>query len=163
MRNRNRLFHYTTRNALSSILQDGSIKASTALIDPNERPAIWCSYNPIWEKTANKNWVDPKTNKLHLLNKQQTHERYGLVRFEVSPSSAPYTWSEFRHMSGISRRTFRLLKKVNHRLGINEDSEWRISFKPIQRDSWLSIEVWDGNEWQLHDDTIEEGGVAYGT
>ena len=157
MENSKRLYHYTTREALSSILRDKKIKPTEVLIDPNERPAVWCSYNPVWEETANKSFLDPYTNTIIFLNREQTHLMSGgLVRVEVSPSSALYNWTAFKRLSGISKKSFESLKKVNHKLGINADSEWRVSFEPIQRNSWLSIEIWDGDEWQSYDINLEE-------
>ena len=144
-----RLFHYTTMNALSSILKDGEIKPSTAFIEKIESPAVWCSFNPIWEETANKGYFQPSKNLVIPLTKEQTHELSGgLIRFEVSPESAPHNWSGFRKKSGISRNAFRSLEKINRYLGINAQRNWRISFCPIHEDSWKSIEFWDGKEWK---------------
>ena len=71
----------------------------------------------------------------------------GLVRIEVTPEAAPYTWDDFKRLSGGSEKVLRALVRAARKDGANP-KEWRVSFEPVKVQDWLSIEIWDGKRWE---------------
>jgi hypothetical protein len=142
-----RLFHYTTRDRLAHILADGIIKQATDCLQPRVKPAAWCSYNQLWEETANKGWMQPSGHRVSL-NKQQTHELCGgLARIEVDPDAVPYDWAAYKILSGWESHLLRGLADIGVAMGM-ATSDWRCSFKPIPSEKWRAIELWDGEQWR---------------
>lgn len=140
-----RLFHYTVVPYLPSIIRSGAIRLATELVPPGERPAVWCSYNPEWEETANKCTAYPG-GRIVRETRRSTHTRYGLARIEVDPASCPFDWKVFVARSGVDLNVAESLYKTALKGGARP-SEWRVSFKPITSDQWVAIEVYDGEDW----------------
>ena len=46
------LYHYTTGTRLRSIVNSGTIKRTTAKIEPHEKPVAWFSTQDQWEPTC---------------------------------------------------------------------------------------------------------------
>jgi hypothetical protein len=142
-----RVFHYTTLHCYRLIDADGVIKPATAHVPKNERPAVWFSTNPVWEPTTDKlillsdgSWRRATTQELI-----EAHE--GLVRIEVAPASAPYSWNEYKIRSGITAKVARGL----YRVALAQRSrpgQWFVSFNPVPRDQWLEVELSQGAEWR---------------
>src|SRR5918912_908845 len=89
------LYHYTVGQYLPAIIESEEIRPATALIANGEKPAVWFSTNPVWEQTCNKLWQD-STGRIRGLNNRQTMEKCGgLVRIQIAPEAAPYTWQDF--------------------------------------------------------------------
>ena len=81
----------------------------------------------------------------------EAHRDEGLARIEVSKDAAPHNWNHFVAISGIKEREARRLVTVAKEGGASP-SEWRVGFEPVPRDKWLSVEVWDGEEWVAYRD-----------
>jgi hypothetical protein len=142
-----RIFHYTVGIRLLKILEDQKIKCATAFIGKKEKPVVWFSTNQEWEKTANKMWNDKK-GRLISLSKEETEELgNGLVRIEVTPETAPYTWEDYKQKARVDRRILSGLYKVAKDQGA-DPREWRVSFVPVKMENWLSVELWDGEKWK---------------
>lgn len=142
-----RLFHYTVGTYLPNIIRDGKIKPATAWIDDGEKPAVWFTTNEDWEECCNKCWAE-KDGPIRFLSKEETKiAGKGLIRIEVIPEAAPYTLEDFRLLSGISKKSYQSLRRLVRKTGANPEREWRVSFEPVEMDQWLSIEVWNGQEW----------------
>jgi hypothetical protein len=141
------LWHYTCGDRLELILKSGEIRPATAGIEKGERPAVWFSSNPVWEETANKLRLDSWTGEVRSLTKQETHEYAGgLARIAVSPETAPVNWERFCRESGASTKMLAGLKKAAYSMS-SHPSQWFVSFSPVRREKWLSIELWDGKKW----------------
>lgn len=136
------LWHYTVGRYFESILADGYIKPTTAYITPGERPAVWFSLNQDWEQTANKLWLN-NDGTVRALTRDETRSMGGgLVRFGVSPRTAPFNWRQFVTKSRIDRRVARAVVDVAHKQG-SDPAQWRVSFDPVPRKLWLAVDVWD--------------------
>jgi hypothetical protein len=144
-------------------LETEVIKVASAGVADGETPAAWFSTNPVWEMTCNKLWQDGRSGQIFRLSKNKTMQvGKGLVRIEVHPEVAPYTWKDFLRMSGISRSTARGMLDIAKMVGANP-WEWRASFEPIEMDYWLNVEGWNAetrrwesiNSEQLDVESIE--------
>jgi hypothetical protein len=143
-----RVFHYTVKAKLQAILESGELRAAVAYVPAGERPAVWFSTNPWWEETANKMWKD-KAGTVHRGDRRSTEQLgNGLIRIEVAPETAPVTWTEHKRSGkGPSRKDTQTLEKVA-RLDGADPSQWRLSYEPVPRDKWLTIELWNGVSWE---------------
>jgi hypothetical protein len=142
-----RLFHYTIVRYLPAIIISGEIRTAGDYMGIDERPAVWCSYNQDWEKTAKKFSVDEISGRVRSGTKESTHlENGGLARIEVHPQSCPFDWRYFVANSRIDPDLARSLYKAGIKDGAHP-REWRVSFEPIASDQWIAIEVYDGEDW----------------
>jgi hypothetical protein len=149
-----RVFHYTVGKRLLKILEDGEIKFATAFIGQKEKPVVWFSTNQEWEQTVNKGSQD-KQGRIMGRTKEETEEMgKGLIRIEVAPQTAPYTWEDYKLNAGVDKN---ILSALEHTAKDQEADprEWRVSFETVKSDQWISIEKWDGKEWKfLKNDAI---------
>ncbi|NQT56178.1 MAG: hypothetical protein HQ551_08120 [Desulfobacteraceae bacterium] len=117
-------------------------KTSYGLVPKKVKAAVWFSTNPIWEETANKKYLDSDGN-IHSGTKEITHIiGGGLLRIEVFPEAAPYDWEDYKRKSGDKKRMLKGLDTVARKMGADPE-EWRVSFKPVPREKWITVEVWD--------------------
>lgn len=145
-----RLFHYTVGACLPQIIRSGEIKLATAFVNKGEKPAVWFSTNPVWEQTANKMLFDKDTGRLINLDKEGTALwGNGLVRIEIVPEAAPYTWWNYKRLSRAKKKILRGLYEVAMKDGA-DPKEWRVSFEPVRAEFWLAIEIWSAEkkEWE---------------
>jgi hypothetical protein len=141
-----RLWHYTTAQRLEAIARDGVLRQAVAGVSGRERPAVWFTTSAEWEPTANKirRLAD---GTLHALSTEETaFHGGGLVRFEVATDVAPVTWVEHRRKGGIAKRMADALEKAARRVGSNS-SDWRLSYTPVPRQNWLSVELFWSGAW----------------
>jgi hypothetical protein len=144
----NNLFHYTIREHLEKILSDGFIRQATIGVPGNVKPVVWCSLDPVWEQTANKQLRNGDSGQLISLDMKGTHNySRGLVRIEVQSAAAPHDWDEYKRQSGDTRRMLKALYDLANQSGASPRS-WRCSFQPILRVDWVRIEYWNGSGWQ---------------
>jgi hypothetical protein len=139
-------WHYTTGNRLPLILESAVIRPATTGVPAGEHPAAWFSTNRVWEETAIKPYLDYAG---HLrLGTRETTALYngGLVRIEVAPETAPHDWTAFKKLSGITSKAARSLEQAAAEAGASPH-QWYVSFAPVPREKWLSIERWDGEAW----------------
>jgi hypothetical protein len=139
-------YHYTIGKYLPSIIQDGQINL-THLGNPGKKlhSAVWISTNELWEETACKSWYNV-LNQRCKGDRAMTHHLYGgLIRIEVKPETAPFDWQYFVKKSKISGRLRRLLVRNGVSSGANP-SQWYVGLKPIKKEDWLKIEIFDWAE-----------------
>jgi hypothetical protein len=142
------LYHYTTRECLKLIQADGQIRQVSEFVPAGEKPAVWFSFEPEWEETANKPVADPQ-GQLTRGTKETTHALAGgLVRIAVKPEAAPIDWTQYKKLSGISADNARSVFNAALSCGMSVKN-WRSSFEPVPESEWISIEYWDGREWRL--------------
>jgi hypothetical protein len=122
------LWHYTKRSRLVSILRSGVILVSATGFEVSARPAVWFSRHPEWEATVGN------------------HPR---ARIGVAPETAPYDWQAFQNLSGVGALTAEGLALAAEEMG-GDPNHWFVSFEPVPRDKWLSVEVHhDGGKWHV--------------
>jgi hypothetical protein len=140
-----KIWHYTVGQHLPKIIESKQIKLAT--IGVREKPAVWFSSNPIWERTCNKLWQD-STGAVRQLSKEETHLKgSGLVRIRIKPEAAPHNFQVFKRISRISNTAAKRLTEKAKLLGA-KPQEWWISFEAVPQSEWLDIEVWDGMNWK---------------
>ncbi len=135
-----RVWHYTVGQCLRSILDTLAITPATEGVPPGELPVVWLSAHPLWEPTANKGRKGPNGEIIRLSKEETAAYGEGLYRIEVSPEAAPYSWEDFRRLSGVSSRLAKSLARIARQCGSNYH-DWRISFEPITAEKWLSVEI----------------------
>jgi hypothetical protein len=139
------LWHYTVYLRWVDIAASGTLRPATALLGARERPVVWFSMNPVWEETANKSWQN-RIGWRRLTRAETEVKGLGLVRIAVAPEVAPYTWEDFKRLSGIARSDSRRLEAVAREDGASL-AEWRVSFEPVRREHWSSVERWVHTTW----------------
>jgi hypothetical protein len=123
-----RLFHYTSSFRLKSIIGEGLIRQSTALVSAGERPVVWLSEEEEWEPTASTGLGWP-------------------VRIEVKRQAAPLGMDGFEKQSGVDPVIWQALVTVAKRNGANP-FRWRASFDAISHNDWLTVEVKTKQGWK---------------
>lgn len=144
----NKKYHYTCGARLGNIIYDGEIMLTDFWRPGKKRElAVWVSTNKFWEETANKLVVDKYGNILNR-SREVTHQYAGgLARIEVRPESAPFNWKHYVKKSKIPHLVRRAFEMSGAHVGANP-SQWYASFKPIKKEDWLNIEVFD---WEVHE------------
>jgi len=144
------VWHYTAgTNHFQGILGDRVIKLSTILVDRGERPAVWFSQSPLWERTAtvDRYWsIRPTEVMLEEMLEEMLSDGIPLMRIAVLETTAPVRWKDFKRTSGISFLTAKSLEKSAYDNGSNPWL-WRCSFAPVPFDDWVSVEVYQRIGW----------------
>ena len=142
-----RVFHYTVVNYLPAIFERKMLMPTAK--DSEKEQAVWFSTNPEWEETANKAYHSGDGIPIEG-NKWDSYKIYGgLARIEVAPEIAPYNWEQYKKKSNIPMEKAQEIEA--HAAKYNADpGEWRVSFEPVSKDNFLSIEVldWDNQVWE---------------
>jgi len=141
-----RLFHYTTALSLEPIMKSGKILPATKYVPAGEKPAVWLSLEPEWEPTANKKIMLPDGSSVTPRGIEELSGYLTPIRFEVLPEYFSSNWNDFKRQSGIDPKTAQALELVAYDQRA-DPSKWRISFKPISSDFWVSIEGWVDGKW----------------
>ena len=136
------LWHYTVGIYLDKILRDGMLlteaKTTAEELFRGQVGALWFSSNELWERTAGKG--ESRTM-------QENHELYGgLVRFGVEPADDLLPWAKFRRVNGMSGKMAKGLARTGRAAGACP-GEWYVSLKPVPKERWVAIEIWDGGQW----------------
>lgn len=145
-----RLFHYTIGRHLARIVGDGRLNPSEPF-SGTQVTGVWLSANPVWEEAVVKSVL--RDGARVALSKQEIHALgQGLARFEVAGGDHICTWQEFVVRSGIDADLVRHLE-VSGRARGADPAEWYTAMRPIPRDEWLALSLWDAdsNEWQSVD------------
>ena len=145
-----RLWHYTTAERIDEIIESGEIRTSKHnATSRKEKPTVWVSSNPLWERTATKMIIDEMGNRKTLSMAEQ-HELIGLGRIEVYNDTPDlFTWHRFKNYIAPKKHIAREMEAVGIKKGANP-SEWYGSHEPIARLDWIKAEIWDGKQWQVH-------------
>ena len=141
-----RCWHYAVASRLGPILQDRELKPMVAMVPPSEKPAVWCSTDPVWELTANleRQWPDGTTTRL--TRDETAHVGQGLIRIEIAAENVPITWKDHKAEGGVPTADARRLEKAARGWGA-DPRDWRISYEAIPLEQWVRIETWDGSTW----------------
>lgn len=139
-----KLWHYTSKDRIDTILDSEVINLATAGVPDRERPAVWLSSNPIWENTATKGVVENGIRRS--VTKDEMDSLCGLARIEVEIFSGIINWKHFKRVSGIKNSSASALESS----GLNKNAnpkEWFTSFKPISIDYWIKAEILVDGKW----------------
>jgi hypothetical protein len=151
-----RKFHYTVSAYLGSILESRAIKPATAFTPIKRHRAVWLSSNPVWEQTANK-LVRSDGGKIRKLDMAGTAEiGGGLVRIEVDPKAAPYSFRDYIRRAKVSKKIEAAL--ISAAVGMGADpAEWYVRFTAVKIEDWLDVEVfnWPAVVWESLNQLIE--------
>ncbi len=141
------LYHYTVQSHLPTIVATGQIALATIGLPQGERPVVWLTASPRWEETANKSMGSPD-GKIRHLNRMQTMEAFGLARISVAEACGTHDFEGWRNASGVAPKMAEVLLALA-RQKASPVKLWRVSFTPIPRAQWISVEVYDtgGKEW----------------
>lgn len=140
------LWHYTTGQAIHSILTAARIKPTGIGIAPGEKPIVWFSTEQFWEPTVVKGYREPDGKIVQLGMKGILDRGFGLFRIGVAPSTAPYRWAELKENSGMPQVHARRLVQLAKQWGANP-SRWRGSLETVHSESWTAFEQFDGQQW----------------
>jgi hypothetical protein len=78
--------------------------------------------------------------------RETTDRFFGLGRVAIALATAPIDWVEFRRVSGVDPKMAKGMAVAAW--DAQSDPElWRVSFEPVEREAWLSVERWDGARW----------------
>ncbi len=142
-----RVFHYTVVNNLPAIFERKMLMPTEKT--NKEEQAVWFSTNPEWEETANKAYHSGDGIPIEG-TKWDTYKIYGgLSRIEVAPEIAPYNWEQYKKRSKVSQKKSQEIE--GYAAKCNADpKEWRVSFEPVHKDNFISVEVldWDNQVWE---------------
>jgi hypothetical protein len=159
-------YHYTVKAHLESIIADKVIRLASTGGDAGERLGAWFSTNPLWENTVSKAcwtglWLSLKDHYELSQGREAlvVDEGTGTARIEfvvapefqpariaVDAAVCPYTWNDYKRLSGVSKKIARGLYEGALAHGAHP-GEWRVSFEPVPSDKWLALEVYDGKTW----------------
>lgn len=136
------------------------IELATAGIPENEKPAVFFSYNQIWEPTCNKLLKKIGSNILIRSTFEQMKE-IGIARIAVNENSVPYNVYEYKRLSGINNKNWKHFIKLAKELHSNID-DYRVSFEPIHKNNWLKIETFNKttNIWETIIDFTHLPGIT---
>ena len=141
-------YHYTVGIYLSHIIESEQIMLATIGFRKKREHAVWVSTNELWEETANKDFRLPD-GIIVFGDRELTHFKGGgLARIEVKSKAAPFNWMSYVKKSKIPGKLKRGLGAVAKEVGSNP-SDWYVSYEPIKKDDWLSIELfnWETQSW----------------
>ncbi|WP_282055682.1 hypothetical protein [Maribacter luteus] len=141
-----KFYHYTHSKALSDILDSGYIKLATASVyGKKEKAVAWVSTNEHWEHTATKMVVDKNGMNPVSLTFEQQLQTFGCTRIQVK-NKGLQTWAKLKHTARMDLNTAALMEVSGIKNG-GHPSEWFGSLKPIRKEDWLGIEIFENGEW----------------
>lgn len=151
-----RVFHYTIGYKMPSIVESRHIRLSMCGLDrvtysgmpvnqyvnadvtvrrDNAKPAVWCTVSEVWEELASKVGAHGKA----YTRKEIAKYCEGCYRIEVVPEAAPYTWKEWKAMSGAKREIVQEME-MRARQVKSRPVDWRVGFEPIPDSKWIGFE-----------------------
>lgn len=137
------VYHYTTGTKLKLILNSGSIKPSSARIEPHEKPVSWFSTQDQWEPTATKVPVPGMAGQLITAQAQG-----GLARIKVPGTCAPYIFPQLPLVAGTKPSVCIGLLVAGLELGSDPDT-WRFTPEAVPASFFREVEFFDfaSNQW----------------
>jgi len=158
-------YHYTKGCYLGSIVKDGIIMPSTALVEKKEKPAVWLSKNPEWEIACNigiiingENLIEGQSYSLDEIDSVTATNDYmkkeiGMCRILISETLPTISWAKFKYISGISEIVYNAIDRYSKNIGCPVD-QWLCTFIPISKEHWEGIEMFVDDKWIRWDEKI---------
>jgi hypothetical protein len=149
------LYHYTTGDALVSILQESVLTPTT--IEPgnlNEVPTVIFSANPVWEKSRFRSGIT-KDGHIVIMDRDMMIEHcQGIFRIVVPADAAPLDWYGIKEHAKLSQKTIDSLYELHVRVGA-KTSEWFASTSPVTQETWIDVQTWKDDQWVSLLDLVE--------
>lgn len=142
--NKTKYYHYTPEIRIPEIIESGKINLATVYVYGKEKPCVWLSTNPIWEKTASK-MASNSYGMLTQLNFEEQLEMFGCARIEVKSSNL-IPWKKLKHVAEIDAKLADALEYVGKKRGA-DPVEWYGSLSPIGINDWIKIEIYKNGKW----------------
>ena len=142
--NKLRFYHYTSAGRLPKILESGNIYLSRNYIGKKEKPGVWLTTSPEWERTSTS--MIMKDGVLTSLSEEEMYLNHGWGRIEVKPSPSFVNIKKFGKTSNIDPRVLQSLIQTGIAKGSNPD-DWYMSYIPILSRYFLSVEMNIKKEW----------------
>lgn len=147
------LWHYTTSVHIQEIFNSGALKPTAIRVDKGERPALWFSTNPDWERTVSKRLkIDGVEGGITPPLQRDELAKAGItpVRIKVDAGSVRVVdWKRFKQVSGIRIQTAQSLEESAMKEGANP-SEWYATFDQVPLDKWTTLDFWIDDHWVSH-------------
>ena len=147
MEEKNLIWHYTSVNHLKNILLSATLETSRFEKKFGlKKPSLWFSLNQEWEPTATKDVVNGLGKRISL-TKEKQHELMGLARIGILKTSSLITWAKYKHVCGLALSVTNNMEEHGINLG-SDPKDWFCSFVNVPKRLWMSVQKWDGTEWQ---------------
>ena len=141
------VWHYTvSERHCRGILSSKVVNTSTAFLEKDERPAVWFTQDPVWERTASVGPYWFFDGPVELILGRMVADGLPVMRIGVLETTAPIKWIDFKKVSGISPLMARQLEKTAHQRGSNPWL-WRCSLQPVPSEKWISVQTYSGGDW----------------
>lgn len=138
-----KIWHYTTKNHIQKIISSGAIVPATANVPKWERPAVWLTSSPSWEPTATKAVRLPDGTARKMTSDELL--KYGPCRIQVVPGVYLHPWTAKTQKK--MRMASDWIRPLESESGSNP-KDWYVSFTPIPKNKWITIEIYDGSLWR---------------
>lgn len=143
-----KLFHYTSRRCLESILQSQAILPDLQAHDPTvhgKQPLVWVSSMSPWDPICRATLeLDPE-GWANLLPDKVPGPPYGAARIEVA-CSMTQQWDSLLASNGADEFAIFKLAQTGYE-NKSDPEKWRVCPGPLSICFWLDIQVWDGLVW----------------
>lgn len=170
-----KIYHYTNGLKINKIIDSGVLLTSPRIPKPREKPLVWFSSHPEWEKTANKiarlNGIDS------LLNQHETALHcHGLFRFCIDTENTKYTIYQWPKIAVVGKIPDTIKKRLLKRakLCATLPSQWYGIFEEVDiqdttieeyvRGVWTNIDMNEAKP-RITDSTMSaiDGGALKNT
>ena len=138
------VWHYTTGECFRSIVNDGYIDVSRALVPIHERPIVWFSSNETWEHTATK--AIRINGLIHRCTFEEMTRFSGVVRIGVTRLVAKHGWPSLGREAHMTQETMKGLERAAKAVGATP-GKWSGTFSPVPRSRWSAVDVWHEGHW----------------
>jgi hypothetical protein len=143
-------WHYTIGAKLKAILTDGKIKPTTAFIPRGERPIVWFTSSSVWEETATKGILDPKTGEIvTATHEEPAAQGGGLFRFGVADDFPLHPFWRISRESQQNLKVTQALLDIAIQEGSNPERDWWGTFHEVHCADWKALEHFTPDGWQL--------------
>jgi len=142
------LWHYTTADDrhFGSIVADGVLKPNAVSAEEEgERPALWFSTEPHWERSAQSVIVGPDGTPRWATFDEMV-SKIGVIRFGVSPEVAPHSWVSFRQMGAMPAATADALEQAARAEGAHPGN-WYATFESVPSSEWTAVQQYVDGSW----------------
>lgn len=141
------VYHYTHSDRVAAIWASQLLKLSDWGVAEGLRPTLWLSTNPHWEPSVKRR--DDQGQE----RPEESPWSPELVRYEVDPQTAAYTWNDYIRLIDAPPRVFESIAELARRCGADLN-EWRMSFRPIPDLRWLTVQARTDGEWGCAEPTL---------
>ena len=136
------LWHYTTEKELDERLSEGRISPSAFCGTANERRSVWFTASDKWDSVAGEFRADTPDESAS--NETLFCEEVRFLRIGIMPEFAPFSWNDFKRMSGATPDAALARASLGHD---SRPDEWFFTFDPVAFSTIVKVEEWNGHSW----------------